>query len=140
MKRTSVVAVTICGLVAVALLAMVARGYAQSVDADENGCWLPDYDCVSVDADWKGDHFYSYYTNNCPARIVIRVCHGSTHGNATDCVIETLRPGVTFDKSTLDVFEPTGQYGYAYVGSTGRDDWACANKAGVTHYKPSWAR
>jgi len=134
MKRTTLVA----AVAVIALSLMTARGHAQSVDVDEDGCWVPTYDCVSTSSDWEGDTFYSYYRSNCPARIYITYCNETTaYRDRADCGTDWLDPG---KRKAWATFEgATARYAYAYVGSTiTRKDWTCSGKFGLSDWSPSW--
>lgn len=133
MKRTSLVAA-----IAIAVLLVGARGHAQSVNVDEDGCWTPKNDCVTTTSKWEGDTFYSHYRSNCPARIYIMKCNESTTArDRASCGTTDLDPGQGTWWWTHE--GAIAHYAYAYVGSTiPAKDWTCSGKLGHSNWKPSW--
>lgn len=134
MKRTIIIT---AGAILLALGAALATTGALAQSIDEDGCWAA-HDCVTGTSEWERDNFISRYRNVCDDRVYMKFCNqASALQSGEDCGASGLRPGGTKVWKTYN--DPTGQYAWAWVGSTkpGKD-WVCSDKWGLNKWEPDW--
>jgi hypothetical protein len=96
--------------------------------ADEDGCYFPPNDCLSVSSDWTSSgNLKLRMSNNCQAGIYVRWCVLETDGS-DGCGASHIGQGRSYS-SVMYNPDDSGRHAWRFVGSEqASKDWVCSGK------------